>query len=113
VSGFVDFRSKQTVNDGRWHCAVWSDTYQPDPSPAGSTLYLDGVLMTQRLVALWVPRMGVPGSRFLLGDGGPHEAKGIGRFKGYLSNVAIYEFPMGEREIVDIWDVGHFGGFPG
>ena len=111
ASGFVDFTSKRTLNDGRWHCAVWTDTYSPEPDPAGSTLYLDGLQVSNSLVALWVPRLGVPGARLLLGDAGPGEAKSIGRFKGNLSNVAIYEQPLQPRDISDIWLVGSTGSF--
>jgi Concanavalin A-like lectin/glucanases superfamily len=111
ASGFVDFHTKKPLTTGTWHCAVWTDTYHPDPDPAGSTLYLDGLAVSYSLVALWVPRLGVPGARLLLGDGGPHEAKAIGRFKGNLSNVAIYDSVLQPRDIVDIWLVGSTGGF--
>jgi hypothetical protein len=110
VSGFVGFRSK-SLSRGTWHCAVWTDTYRPEPDPAGSTLYLDGRRVANSLVALWVPRLGVPGARFLLGDGGPQEGKSMGRFKGNLSNVAIYDHLLQPGEIFDIWLVGSTGSF--
>lgn len=109
AAGFIDFRSKRTFNDGRWHCAVWEDTYRPEPDPAGSTLYIDGNPnpASQSLVALWTPRLFTGNARLLLGDAGRGEVKGIGRFTGNLSNVGIYDYLLDSYTRQTIWDIGH------
>ena len=107
ADGFIDYRSKRTFNDARWHCAVWADTYRPEPDPAGSTLYIDGVRVSQSLIALWTPRLFTGNARLLLGDAGPREVKGIGRFTGNLSNVAIYDYLLDPYTVQTIWDTGN------
>jgi hypothetical protein len=110
AAGFVDYRSSRTVNDGHWHCAVWSDTYNhPSGDPAewtGSTLYLDGRRLTGSLTALWSRLLSVPGSRLLLGDAGPDAVRAVGRFTGNLSNVALYDQVLGPDAVERIWKVG-------
>jgi hypothetical protein len=109
TAGFVDFRSKRKVNDGRWHCVAWADTFHPSADPnerTGSTLYLDGKQLTHSLTAVLPKLLGVHGSRLLLGDAGPTEPRSTGRFTGNLSNVAIYDDLLNGDEVFDIWAVG-------
>ncbi|MDT4918884.1 MAG: hypothetical protein QOH89_3584 [Pseudonocardiales bacterium] len=111
ASGYVDYRTKRTVvNDARWHCAVWADTYSQesaDPNDwTGSSLYLDGNLLTDSSTALWSQLLSVGGSRLLLGDAGPQETRTMGRFTGNLSNVAIYDSVLNPGAVRSIWEVG-------
>jgi Concanavalin A-like lectin/glucanases superfamily len=103
VTGFIDYRSKARLTVGTWHCAVWTDTYSPKPNPSGSTLYLDGYQLTNGLGDVFPTLLSVPGARLLLGDGGPGEVKGIGRFRGNISNVAIYDGPLSPAAVANIW----------
>lgn len=106
VTGFVDYRSKQRLTVGSWHCVVWTDTYSPKPNPSGSKLYLDGGLLTDNLDDVFPTLLSVQGARLLLGDGGRGEAAGIGRFRGNVSNVAIYGGPLSDQDISNIWADG-------